>query len=207
MDRRWVLSLLAVVALVGPAAAQQPAAAGGPPLLRPGDVVKLAIWREPDLSGEFSVSSDGLVVFPMIGPLRVVDESPEGLRSRLIEAFQRNLRNPSIDVVFLRRVTILGAVRKPGLYPVDATLTVADALALAGGAAPEGVPNRVQLIRGGTRLETQVTAGTRIADSPILSGDELFVPERSWFSRNSGAFVGTLLSAGASIAVAYIIRH
>jgi protein involved in polysaccharide export with SLBB domain len=174
-------------------------------VLRPGDVVRLRIWREPDLSGEFPVDEKGVVVFPKIGPLSVTDDVPESLKSKLVSAYKVYLRNPSIDVTMLRRVNILGEVRNPGLHPVDPTMTVADAIALAGGVTPIGSANNVELIRGGEKLTTKLSTRTRIAESPVRSGDQIYVRERSWVSRNTG-IVATGLSAGVSLVIALFIR-
>ncbi len=204
------LPFLLSVALAGGALAQSPApepakASPGSGTLRPGDVVKLMIWREKDLSGELTVDENGVVVFPKLGPIRVTEVAPEALRDTLVTLYQRYLVNPSIEVTLLRRVTILGAVRKPGVYPVDPTTTIADALALAGGVAPEGRMNRLELRRGDQRIDIDVHAGMRIADSPIQSGDQLYVPERTWLARNVGV-VTTLISVASSVAVALILR-
>lgn len=169
--------------------------------LRPGDIVRLRIWREPDLSGDFPVDEGGLVVFPKIGPLKVVGESPMWLKDTLVKSYQVYLRNPSIDVILLRRVNVLGAVRNPGLYPVDPTMLIADVIAAAGGATPQGKSDEVQLLRGGKTVTANLTGGTLVADLHIQSGDQLFVPERSWVSRNSGV-VAAALSATVSLFIA-----
>jgi protein involved in polysaccharide export with SLBB domain len=174
-------------------------------VLQPGDVIRLRIWREPDLSGDFPVDETGVVVFPKIGPLPVTNQGPDALKAKLVTAYQVYLRNPSVEVTMLRRVTILGAVRNAGLYPLDPTLTVADALALAGGIMPHGSPDKVAVVRGGERLTTKLSQRTRIADSPIRSGDQIYVPERSWLSRNTGV-VATGLSASVSLVIALFIR-
>mgnify|MGYP001170067957 FL=1 len=174
-------------------------------LLIPGDMIRLRIWREPDLSGDFIVDENGVVVFPKIGPFVVTNHSPETLRAHLLSAYRVYLRNPSIDIMPLRRVNILGAVRNPGLYPVDPTMTLADAVALAGGAMPHGDPDKIELIRNGHRLTTRLGQLTRIGDLPIRSGDQIFIPERSWVSRNQG-LIAAGLSAGVSLFIALFLR-
>jgi protein involved in polysaccharide export with SLBB domain len=72
-------------------------------------------------------------------------------------------------------------------------MTVADALALAGGTTPDGHSDKVELMRDGERLTVRLSRRTRIVESPIQSGDQLFVPERSWIRRNAG-----ILAAGIS---------
>jgi polysaccharide export outer membrane protein len=174
--------------------------------LQPGDRVRLRIWREPDLSGDFPVDEEGIVVFPLLGPLLVTAESPASLKVRLAASYQEYLRNPSIEVLPMRRVNILGSVRAPGLYPVDATMTLDDAVALAGGTTPQGDLDKVDLLRGGERIQGRLSQRTMIADLAIRSGDQLFVPERSWISRNSGV-VATSISASVSLIIALRIRR
>ncbi len=172
---------------------------------RPGDVVRLRIWREPDLSGDFPIDETGVVVFPRIGPVQVTSESPASLRTKLIGAYRPYLAHSAIDVTLLRRVQVLGAVRNPGLYPVDPTMTIADALAVAGGATPQGNPAKLELVRQGKKLSVDLSPGTRIADSPIRSGDQLYVPERSWISRNP-IVVGSAIAGTVSLIIAAFIR-
>ncbi|MEJ7811813.1 MAG: polysaccharide biosynthesis/export family protein [Gemmatimonadaceae bacterium] len=166
--------------------------------LRPGDIVRLRIWREPDLSGDYPVDETGSVVLPKLGPYKVTADSPASLKQKLVGAYQAYLQNPSIEVTLLRRITVLGAVQKPGLYPVDPTMTVADALALAGGPTPDGSPDKVELIRDGERITARLNGRTLISDSPIRSGDQLRVPQRGWFIRNIG-LLSLALSTGVTL--------
>lgn len=176
-------------------------ASAGARQLRPGDVVRLRIWREPDMSGEFTVDEAGVVVFPRVGEYSVLEDTPESLSERLQADYRRYLVNPSIEVTVLRRVRIMGAVNRPGLFPVDPTITVADALAMAGGATPLGDPDKLQVLRNGSRIDVDVSQDTRIADSPIQSGDQLWVPERSWFARNTGIVAAAITGAVTLLAV------
>jgi polysaccharide export outer membrane protein len=170
--------------------------------LRPGDIIRLRIWREPDLSGEFPINEDGMVVLPRLGPMKVAGQSPQQLHDQLVKSYQRYLQQTSIEVTLLRRIQVLGAVRSPGLHPVDATMTVSDVLALAGGSTPEGDPDRLQLIRGGKRIDTRLSSTDRVVDSAIESGDQLYVPERNWFSRNSA-----VIAAGLTTLVIALFRR
>lgn len=169
--------------------------------LRPGDIVRLTIWREPDLSGDFQVDETGVVVFPLIGPRTVTEVPPDSLRRQLVDAYSTYLRHPSIDVVLLRRVNVLGAVAKAGLYPVDPTMTIADVLALAGGSTPVGDPDKVRLIRDGETITARISQRTVVGELPIRSGDQLYVPERSWLSRNT-SIVATLISGAITLFLA-----
>ena len=180
----------------------QPADMSAP--LRPGDLIRLRIWREPDFSGDFTVDENGVVVLPRLGEVTVGAEQPESLKARLVREYRTFLSHPSVEVVFLRRVQILGAVQKPGLYQADPTMTVADVLALAGGALPGGRTDKVEIIREGGRLPGTISGRMLISRSPIRSGDQLYVPERSWLSRNTAVVLAVLSTVTTLL---YVVRR
>lgn len=201
-----VACLSACGSQAGPQAPAPAVVNDGAQTLRPGDVVRVRIWREPDMSGDYPVDESGTVVFPKLGEYQVLKDTPATLQERLLTDYRKYLRNPSIEVMVLRRVRVTGAVAKPGLQMLDPTVTVADALAAAGGATPLGDPNKIQIIRDGKTIAVQIRQNLRIADSPIRSGDQIYVPERSWFSRNTGV-VATMIGASVSLVIALFIRH
>jgi polysaccharide export outer membrane protein len=185
---------------VGPAATSDPGE-----IVRPGDLIRLKIWREPDMSGDIAVDEAGVATLPRLGAWRVANLPADSLKRMLIRGYSKYLRDPAIDVTVLRRITVLGAVRTPNVYHVEPTMTVADALALAGGAAPDGKVDQVELRRRDRGPIIKLTRQTRLADTPIRSGDELFVPQRSWFSRNAGLVFGGI---GTAVSVLYFVfRH
>jgi polysaccharide export outer membrane protein len=173
--------------------------------IAPGDVVRVRIWREPDLSGEFAVDETGTVVLPRLGALDLSGATPVAVRSRVTDAFEQILSHTSVEVTVLRRLQVLGAVRNPGLYTVDPTMTVEDGIALAGGVTLEGNPKHIELLRNGVRLPVRLDQRTPINQSTIRSGDQLYVKERSWVSRNAGVVVG-LLSV-VTTATVLVLRH
>jgi polysaccharide export outer membrane protein len=199
------LPLLLLSAIVGDrGAAQQAPATRTPNHLQPGDVIRLRIWREENMSNEFRVDATGTVVFPRLGPWPVTGKDPDALKAELVEAYARYLRTPSIEVTFLRRILVGGAVLKAGVYHVDPTMTVRDVLLEAGGPTPVGRTDRVELIRDGSVLQARLRQDLPIVESPIRSGDQLFVPERTWLSRNTNAAVaagGALLSFAATMII------
>jgi polysaccharide export outer membrane protein len=193
-------------ALAGQANAQSAAPTADTQSLKVGDVVRLWIWREPDMSGDFMVPESGKIVFPRIGEWPVTGLAMPELKSALLAAYQKYLRNPSIEVTFLRRVNVLGAVKAPGVYPVDETMTISNVLALAGGTGEGGKPDEVQLFRNGQKLVTKITQRTKLSDLPLQSGDQIYVPERGWVSRNM-PLIATLISGAVSVAIAIIVNH
>src|SRR5207249_11879433 len=119
---RGSVSRLALLACLGlgsvlwarPARAQLPAAtANHPPEgvdpLRPGDVIRLRVWREPDFSGDFSVDESGVVVLPRLGALNVGREVPESLKATLTSEYRTFLNHSSIEVVLDRKSTRLNS--------------------------------------------------------------------------------------------------
>jgi len=183
-----------------PARAQ---AADSVPGLRPGDVLRVEIWREKELSGDFLVDETGKTTLPMLGERVVTGVSIAELRASLIEAYRVQLRNPSISITPLRRLNVVGEVLRPGLYVVDPTVTLAEAVALAGGATLNGNLRDVRVVRRGQLISTQVGVAQSLREADVRSGDQIIVPQRSWFARNSTFVVSTLISV-TSIVIALV---
>jgi polysaccharide export outer membrane protein len=179
-----------------PPAAQQPSAVDTSAItLEPGDLLRIQVWREPDLMGDFQVDVDGVVILPLIGEKRVTGIPVRRLREVLIEDYRVHLRNPSINITPLRRIHVLGSVREPGMYPVDPTVTLADAVALAGGTAEEGDLRRIHILRRGEIIEERVGAGETLRQVDLRSGDQIYVERRPWLQRNGATLLGMAISA------------
>lgn len=172
---------------------------------QPGDVVRLRIWREPDMSGDFLVDQNGVATFPRLGATRVTRMASDSLQRLLLSGFARFLKNPSIEVLLLRRVRVVGAVRSPGLYTADPTMRVRDVLALAGGASPDGRTDEVRLDRNGTSIALHLRAAPRSDEIALRSGDQLYVPQRNWFARNT-PLVAAIASVSGGLLIALAAR-
>jgi protein involved in polysaccharide export with SLBB domain len=172
--------------------------------LGPGDGLRLRIYREPDLSGEFVVDERGVVVLPKIGEWRVTGIPADSVRGAIRAALRQFLATESIEITPFRRVAVTGAVLKPGLYPVDPSMSVADALILAGGVAPSGKERVVELRVAGAQTGTVISAETRVWDTGAGGTRQLHVPQKPWAQRN-----GTLLASltiSAITAIGWIIQ-
>jgi len=196
----------------GQAAAQSPVSQGtdsvhGAPLryvLRPGDIVRLRIWREPDLSGDFPVDEFGRVNLPLVGTYLVANETRESLQQKLVTAYRTSVQNLSMDVIFLRRIPVVGAVRTPGLYPVEPTMTVADAVALAGGSILEAEQTSIMLMRSGKIIQKNVDPATLVSQLATNPGDQLYIPPRTgYFDRNPWA-LSTIVQSAVTVTVAIL---
>lgn len=198
---RAPLLVLALLLFAGRAAAQPEAT------LRPGDAIRVEIWKEGDLSGDFPVALDGTVTLPLLGRLRLVDIPLTQLRDTLSSQYRVHLRNPSINVTPVRRVSVLGEVQRPGLFGADPTFTLAAVVAMAGGATPEGNLNRIRIVRDGAVYREGLSAGETLSSADIRSGDQIIVEEKSWFARNTQVVIGAVVTVVTSIATALIVAN
>jgi polysaccharide export outer membrane protein len=173
--------------------------------LRPGDAVQVSIWQEADLSGEFHVDPEGKVVLPLLGERTVTGVSSSELERGLAEDYRAFLENPSVRVTVLRRIAIFGEVRNPDLYLVDATVTLWDALAMAGGILPTGNRDQVLLRRDGDVLIANLDLDRLVGETPIQSGDQIEVGQQGWVARNRSVLLG-FLGAMTTVVTAFILR-
>src|SRR5687767_3825792 len=127
-----------------PAAAQSPALTSA---LEPGDVVRITVWRKPELSGEFRIMVDGAIGHPLYQAVNVRGMGLPALTTRLREFLATYEQNPQVVIEPLLRVAVGGEVRLPNLYTLPVGTTIAQAVAQAGGASENGNLSRVRLIR------------------------------------------------------------
>ncbi len=195
---------LAIGAVLPPSSHGQQALAPQVATLGPGDGLRLRIYREPDLSGEYVVDDRGVVVLPKIGEWRVTGIPADSVRGAIRAALRQFLATESIEITPFRRVAVTGAVQKPGLYPVDPSMSVADALILAGGVAPIGKERVVELRVAGAQAGREISAETRVWDTGAGGTRQLHVPQKPWVQRNGTLLVSLALSAVT--AVAFLIQ-
>ncbi len=148
-------------------------------LLSPGDKVKVTVFNEPTLTGEFQVNSSGEVAFPLVGTIAAaglsVAEFQNQLRRRLNNGYVRNA-HISIEVASYRPFNVFGEVKTAGQYPFRPGLTVQDAIAMAGGFTYRANSRTAYVRRANANSELTVQLeGPRV---PILPGDDVRVPER-----------------------------
>jgi len=148
------------------------------------------------------VDEHGDLTFPRLGRRNVLNVPIDSIRARVQREYAEFVRDASVEITPLYRVRVNGAVLKPGLFTVDPTMSVGDAIALAGGVSPEGRNGAVELVRDGRRIATSISPSSRLVELALRSGDELYVPERAWITRNTGLLLGGL-SAFASLVWAF----
>jgi protein involved in polysaccharide export with SLBB domain len=143
-----------------------------------GDKVKITVYGEQDLSGEFLVSSNGRVQFPLIGEIQAAQlTAPEFAKTLTAELGAKYLRNPrvSIEIETYRPFYIIGEVNKPGEYPYESGLSLHGAVALAGGYTYRANDSDVYIRRVGSDAETSMRVTGQIK---IYPGDVVRIPER-----------------------------
>ena len=203
---RYLILALPLLAIAPALIAQAgPASSTSPATLKAGDIIKIAVWREPDLSGEFVVNESGVVTLPLLGKINVLSIPIDQLSDRLIERYSAELQNPSITVTPLRRIYVLGEVSRPGVFTVDPTITIAGAIALAGGATSNGDVDRLRVIRNGEVILNEASLTASLTAVNIRSDDQVFVDRRGWFDRNS-TFAASALISIATLVLTLIRR-
>ena len=172
-------------------------------LLRAGDVVRITVWRKPELSGEFVVAPDGSLTHPLYRTVRVTDVPFPTLEQRVQTFLARFEENPQFVVEPLLRVSVGGEVHRPNLYNLRPETSISQAVAIAGGATERGRADEVYLFRGGSQQVLNLTSDA--GRLPIRSGDEIMVGRRRAFFREVVAPVIGVI--GAAAAVANVVRR
>jgi protein involved in polysaccharide export with SLBB domain len=196
----WVVAWAAVALAPGMVAAQT----GDADPLRPGDIVRLRVWGDTLISGDFPVDDRGRIVLPRLGVMDVGALSPLALQDSMRAEYQRMLRDPAVEVLTFRRVLVLGAVNVPGSYHLPTSHShLSYALGSAGGVLPDGRRDRVVITRDGQTTVHRFDRDVPPSALPLASGDEVFVPERGWLARNQG-IAAAVVSGTASLLVTFL---
>lgn len=143
-----------------------------------GDKLRVIVFNEESLSGEFQVSADGTVSLPLIGAVRAMDQTPSALSATIrAQLAQGYLRDPrvSVEVLTYRPFFILGEVKTPAQYPYVNGLTVVNAIATAGGYTPRAQRKIAYIRRAG---EDQERAYKLTPDLIVRPGDTIRLGER-----------------------------
>jgi polysaccharide export outer membrane protein len=200
---------LAFAVLLAPGAAAQGPAPDQPTItpavvLQPGDAIRIAVWRRPEFSGEFTVTGDGSLAHPLYRSVGVAGV-PVGTVEERLRAFLGQFdAEPQFVMEPLVRVAVGGEVDRPDVYLVRPELTVAEAVAIAGGATERGRRDRVRIERNGLSRVLHLT-GPDASESRtrVQSGDLLMNEGRRAVFRDVIAPV--LGVAGAAAAILNVI--
>jgi polysaccharide export outer membrane protein len=142
-----------------------------------GDKLRIIVYGEQDLSGEFDVTGTGRVSLPLIGQVQAAGLTLEEFEHEIAGTLEQGyLTNPKVsaEVLNYRPFYIIGEVDKPGQYPYTSDMTVLNAVAVAGGFTYRANTDSVFITRGGGS-EVQYQASQQVK---VLPGDVVRVPER-----------------------------
>ncbi|MDR4514987.1 polysaccharide export protein EpsE [Nitrosomonas sp.] len=117
-----------------------------------GDILKIIVYGNPDLTLETKVNESGKITFPLLGEITIGGMTPSAAEKKIADMLQREgfLRKPQVTILtttlYSQQISMLGHVRNQGRYTIDGERSLTDVLAMAGGISPDG-GNTVTLIR------------------------------------------------------------
>lgn len=194
---RW--SGLLLVCLLGLALPQHARAEGSPESLsahqvytvNSGDVLRVTVWKEPELSADVTVRLDGKFTLPLLGDVMARGRTPEEIAAEVSERLERYVEDAMVIVGVTEarsaQFYVIGQVGKAGAFALGGPITVVQALALAGGFQTFAKRDKIVLIRGsrtpaGTRNEVlsvnyeKLEKGETRDNYVLEPGDTLVVP-------------------------------
>ena len=159
------------------AAVQTTAGADVAYVLGAGDKLRVIVYGEDDLSGQFDVTGAGKVSLPLIGQVQAAGLTLEQFEKEVADKLSQGyLTSPKVsaEVLNYRPFYIMGEVEKPGQYPYTSDMTVLNAVAVAGGYTYRANEDSVYITRG-AGSEVEYPASQQVK---VLPGDVVRVPER-----------------------------
>jgi polysaccharide export outer membrane protein len=176
-------------------------------VVRPGDALQLAIFGEPELSGEYLIDSRGIVQIPGLGDIEVAGLDPYQVKDRLREQLiARGNLEPSLSVQVLLRVAVLGEVRQPGPYSVEPGASLLQLLSRAGGPTERADMTKAQVLREGRAVTVDLQSalsGSVTGRYVLNSSDVLYIPRKRGLTRETWSVI--LSTAGAVLSLATFI--
>jgi polysaccharide export outer membrane protein len=153
-----------------------------PYLLGTGDKVRVIVYGEDDLSGEFQVDENGNISVPMIGQVRAANLTGSALEQAIQARFADGYLNDprvSVQVTQYRPFYIIGQINKPGEYSYVNEMTAPNAIALAGGYTDHADDAEIYVRRYGETREAELPADTR---TRIYPGDVIRVSKSNFWT-------------------------
>jgi polysaccharide export outer membrane protein len=120
--------------------------------VKPGDTLSIAVWKEPDLtSNAVLVRPDGTFSFPLVGQIDARGKGVQALQSLTTERLRKYIADPvvtvSVQEVKGNKVYVIGQVTKPGEFVVNPSVSVMQALSMAGGTTAFASLNNIIILR------------------------------------------------------------
>ena len=146
--------------------------------LRPNDQLRVRVYNEPELSGDYQVDGGGFVSVPLAGQVKAAGLTTGQLERAITSKLVKGLiRDPRVAVQILTHgpFYVHGEVKRAGEYPYRPGQTVMDAIASAGGFTYRANEKKIYVRRAGANIEDAYPADATV---PIYPGDNIRVPER-----------------------------
>jgi protein involved in polysaccharide export with SLBB domain len=169
--------------------------------LGPGDKVRVTVYDETDLSGEFQVDDTGYVRLPLIGQVKAGGHTSRQLEGDISVALTDGyLKNPrvNVEVSTYRPFYIIGQVNRPGQYPYTSNMSALDAVGVAGGFTDHAVESTVHIRHEGETKEYDLPADESVRIRP---GDVVRVDQTLFWD-----VAGILTPAAGAASLAYVLR-
>lgn len=193
--------LLVVVPILAPLQAEEISDQSSK--FNPGDKVKIMMWRQQEMTGEYRIGVDGNLKMPLIGSVPASGLTVDGLTDTLIAYYSAYIKNPQIIVIPMFRVAILGCVKMPGSYWVSGSEKVTDLIAMAGGLQGKAVLEKTKITRGEQVIIVDAAeflrTGRTFGDIGIQSGDIVMVPRSRWPNWTEWAVILSTVALGWSL--------
>jgi protein involved in polysaccharide export with SLBB domain len=188
MNVRFLLLLCALVGLLAAFSSAQTVEGGrGSGVIGQRDTIEIRVFREDDLTTTGQLSGDGTISMPLIGSVKLAglttDSAAKAIEAKLKDGY---LVKPQVSVTIegriRRTVTVLGQAQNPGVFelPTNRSLTVVEAIGMAGGATRIANTKKITLKRSGGKVQTinlkDITSG-KASDISLKDGDVLSIPE------------------------------
>jgi len=154
-----------------------------------GDLLKLTVWKEPDLSlSTVTVRPDGMISVPLVGVVKVGGESPSQIQDELTERLSRFLSHPKVTVTVTeiksKSVYVTGEVTKPGVYSLVSPTGVLQAIVMAGGPTPFAHRKSIFILRSVDGKEQKIPVNyvkllrgdDHVQNVSLVPGDTIVVP-------------------------------
>lgn len=126
-------------------------------IIEPEDILAIKVWREPEMSGLFTVRPDGKITMHLVGDIQAGGLTPDALQQRVTEALQTVINRPqvvaAVHQIVSKRYYVSGEVNRPGQYPLTGNVTIAEALTMAGGFREFADMKGIKILRGTERLK------------------------------------------------------
>jgi polysaccharide export outer membrane protein len=150
----------------------------GPYLLGPGDRLRVKVYNDADMTGEYEVNTSGTISIPLVGDVSASGKTTRQLEQTLIDRMKGQIsQDPKVNVEISAYAPfyIYGEVRKAGEYPFLPGLTVADAVAMASGFTYRANEDKIYVRHAGSPVDRIVPIDV---PAPVFPGDNIRVAER-----------------------------